>query len=89
MPSLGLAEAEDTLSRSTLQACKAVQRDMGSDWAQAGAAGVVEPCIHLWPAKGGERWGGLGIGKLSSIRPTTSRTVRFVMVYEKMRITKL
>lgn len=40
-------------------------------------------------AKDGWGWGGVGIGKLLGVRPTTTRAVRFVMVHEKMRIPKL
>lgn len=64
-------------------------------WAQTGhrqgLLGLWNPAFTCGQqrAKGGARWGGLGIGKLSSVQPTTTRTVRFVMVHEKMRITKL
>lgn len=61
-------------------------------------AGHRQELLGLWNpaftcgqqrAKGGARWSGLGIVKLLSVRPTTTRTVGFVMVHEKMRITKL
>lgn len=64
-------------------------------WAQTGhrqgLLGLWNPAFTCGQqrAKGGVRWGGLGIGKLLRVRPTTTKTVRFVRVHEKMRITKL
>lgn len=90
-PHLGLQKLKTHFSDQHYRPARLFKETWAQTGHRQGLLGLWNPAFTCGQqrAMGVERWGGLGIGKLLSIRPTTSRTVRFVVVHEKMRITKL